>query len=247
VLITEGELLRQPAREKRWEPLEGGEKVYPGDTLRTGDGPGAILFFTDGSYSELKAKTTLRLARTTESQRQRPERLDLERGTVVCVVRKGGPRFVVETPSGAKAVVHGTTFSVTVGAKRETLLLVEEGVVALKSQGKQVLVREGMQSHALAGQAPRRPVRLTAPLAPPPPELSAETSPEGTLRVAPPIRRPDAAAGSQGAAAPGGLPDPPPTGTSVPADSSAEPARLPATSSGYTPEDRVQVPFSTSR
>jgi hypothetical protein len=243
VLIAEGELLRQPARENAWEPIEGGAKVYLGDTLRTGAGPGAIIFFADGSYSELMAQTPLRFARTPVKKRQRPERLDLERGTVVCVVRKGGPQFVVATPNGAKAIVHGTTFSVTIGATRQALLLVEEGVVALKSQGKQVLVKEGMQSQALAGQAPRAPVPLTTPLAPPPPE----TSPEGTLRVAPPVRSPEAADGNQENAAPGGLPGSPSAGSSAAEDPPAEPARLPATSSDYTPEDRVPLPFSTSR
>jgi hypothetical protein len=177
VILPQGELLRRPARGGDWEPLEGGDPVFLGDTMRTEAGSLGNVIFQDGSDCQFAANTTLRCEGDAGASLKRPARIQLTRGQLWVQIEKGGPEFRVVAPA-ASAVVQGTVFSVTVDGSGATRLQVTEGKVRLQNARGAAQVRAGRESLALVGGAPQPPFPIRRVLKPQPVEESGPDSPE---------------------------------------------------------------------
>jgi hypothetical protein len=249
VLVPQGELERLSAGEAQWKPIESGMPVRLGDTLRTGENADASVVFLDGSINWLAHNTTLSYTGTARSALRRPDLVRLSRGETWNQVEAGGPTFAVETPA-ARAIVHGTAFTVALGPKGETRLKVQKGQVELRTAVAAVMVPAGMQSVALPGQAPQSAIR-TVP-ASTPPVARAHTdkgAPAGKPRIQfppPPGRVPETDAPGNGELThPSGVaPNPSLPQKAVTDEGASEPPGAPASSSGVD-DGGKRLPITT--
>jgi hypothetical protein len=152
-----------------------------------------------GVHVDLAPRTRLRV--TAVKPRARRSGLRLEQGEVHCRVPRLGPseQFSIATP-GADVVVHGTVFTVQVGAPdrsgaRATCVRVDEGMVEVKHQAGSVRLGPGTQwgCEPRAAQA----------------QAAGAISPERVQRDAPEVRpsKPRIARAEKRRAAPRRLPD----------------------------------------
>jgi hypothetical protein len=243
-LVLIGELLRRQPGEDRWESVESGTKIRLDDAVSTGpEAPGSVVFL-DSSISRLLPDSAVQYTGAARGEIQRPSLVRLTRGEVWHTVEKGGPPFMVQTPS-ATAMVWGTEFGVAVDAKAKTTLRVKEGKVELQAAHAIVMVQAGMQSIVIPGHAPQPPSFVTPRPQPPP---GGKHHP-GTLPATPSAKNPPGEPGQDQndkifhRSPP---PDVAPPAPATPTPQPAAPAGSPATTSDDG-ADQPQRPISTSR
>jgi len=244
--VLTGDLLRRHPGEERAEPGGSDAEIHLGDEVSTDANMEASVVFLDYSVCWLLPNSTLRYTSAVRTGLKRPSLLLLTRGETWNTVEKGGPPFMVRTPS-ATAVVHGTEFGVAVDAKGKTTLRVTAGKVELQAAHTSVFVRAGMQSVALPGQAPQPPVSL---LPAPKPPSQGQPRP-GPLPVAPPGggKRAGAAPDQHGKTFQRSLPpaaQPPASTDGSPPTAPFDSSGAPNSSRGDHP-DEPRMPISTSR
>jgi ferric-dicitrate binding protein FerR (iron transport regulator) len=241
-LVIMGELERRQPGENRWAPVDSGSSIFLGDRVRTGPAATGSIVFLDGSVSRLLPNSTLQYTAAAHGGIRRPNRVLLARGEAWHTIEKGGPPFVVQTPT-AEAIVHGTEFGVSVDARRRTTLRVKTGLVELRAARAMVMVVDGMQSVVLPGHGPTPPMRVR-------PLVRTATDPKGhsgPLHTVPPASHPKAEPEKAHGAI---FHRSPPPGAPTPGPS--EPASPPGDTSGAgtaKSDDGAEAaqPFSTSR
>jgi hypothetical protein len=155
---------------EKWFPVRVGLELKDGDTVRTGRRGKADLSLSDGSRMSLGPESQMQVKETAGN---RLFGLDFGRMKSFVKKLKGGSKFEVRTPLAA-ASVRGTVFETGYDAEsKEGFVEVDDGVVGVTMDGREVFVNEGER----VGFAPGE-------LGTPAPQTSAE---EGDERSA--VRR----------------------------------------------------------
>lgn len=141
-----------------WKAVTDASRIHAGDFVRTGPGGSAALVYFDGSRTAIGENTQLTLTRL-DGQWGKVLQVEITQQmgeTWHSVVPFKGKQalFVVFTPTG-EARVHGTQFSVLVGANGVSRMAVERGVVAVSSEAGEIDLTAGQTSRLDAGQAPQ--------------------------------------------------------------------------------------------
>jgi hypothetical protein len=129
------------------QPLSDLAVLVPGDTVRSGEEGSATLATSNGTHLTLSRASHLRIDQLAPTWR-----FSLMKGQLQAHVAKlgAGERFVVSTPDG-EVEVRGTVFRLVVGnasldcqdAVSHSTVEVSEGVVSVRSAGKEVLLHPG--------------------------------------------------------------------------------------------------------
>ena len=139
-----------------WNRVAAGIEINVGDQIRTGPSTTASLVFPNNSRLDLKADTLAKIVQM---------HVDPDDRQVISIYQTAGEtrsqvqplsgRFEIRTPS-ALATVHGTIFSVTVGANDATYVKVIEGEVDVASGDLDIsrIVGPGEEVIVRLGQAP---------------------------------------------------------------------------------------------
>lgn len=187
---------------RRWHagvghPLAVGAASTSDGDLTTGEASEVRLHRNDGLAMEVGASSRLSLAGLSSEPNSNIELLS---GSVSCRVPRqfAGHFFSVVTPD-AQVVVHGTTFTVTVGnatGTTRTCVQVTEGVVAVRARAGETLVSAGQswgsckvsaQSARQAAEPPASvtPEQLGVDVVPPQRKPTAEHKTPSTARPSP--------------------------------------------------------------
>ncbi len=133
---------RAEAPANRWEALKKGAAVSPGDAVRTGKKSQVELKEESGTRLVIGPWSHVKVEATGESSL-----FELTLGRLKAFVKKLKPanKFEVRTPLAA-AAVRGTSFEMGYDPKADAGFLdVDEGVVALSMDGREVDVRAGQR------------------------------------------------------------------------------------------------------
>lgn len=122
-----------------FQPLGGRERVAAGDTIVTGDDASVDLHWVDGTRIRLEPRTTMtvRSCQISKANDAETSVFDLSVGKIwvrVLKILSQKSKFEVRTPT-ATAGVRGTIFSVEVDASGKTSVAVDEGAVAVDTDG----------------------------------------------------------------------------------------------------------------
>jgi len=136
-----------PEGEQTWRLAAVGERVEPGDRIRTGPSSAALLRFFNGSTTDLGAETVLSIVQISSRRIGGHEVIVLHQwiGESYYRVRAlpdPGSEFKVETPA-AVTRVRGTVFAVFVEEDGTTDVVVVEGKVDVIAQEAMVQVPAG--------------------------------------------------------------------------------------------------------
>ena len=129
-----------------WQPLQDGDYVKAGDTVRTGEESTVELRWVDGTRMRLAPHTTVEVRKCTFHQIEDTQTslFYLRLGQIWVRLTKKlttDSRFEVQTPT-AVAGVRGTVFSVAVAPDGRTDISVYEGMVQVRAQRHEFLLRE---------------------------------------------------------------------------------------------------------
>lgn len=133
VIKIEGTVLKKVNLQNIWVPVNKGDILDSGDSLKTGENSYAELRFSDGSTVKINPETEVSIYR---------DYLSLAIGYIRLYITKLFPNFEVRTPS-AIAGVRGTEFSVEVLEDQTTIVTVYEGEVDVTAQGRTLRLRKG--------------------------------------------------------------------------------------------------------
>ena len=137
VQTVEGGLYSVHGQEVR--PISAGQRIERSQTVRTGNGSGAILQLADGSRIEMNARSELFLDRARDGVR-----IHVNRGNVIVSAGKqhGGHLYASTRELGVSVV--GTVFEVNAGVKGSRVTVIEGEVRVQQGQTVQPL-RPGQQ------------------------------------------------------------------------------------------------------
>lgn len=155
-----GDVQYQKSGESVWTAAQQGQKLILGDSLKAGVESYAEI--VDGAnVIRLNAESTIKMSTSVVNEEQSSS-ISLFIGSILLKIKKLGKEnetFGVETPT-AYCAVRGTEFIVASGYEGETLVQVNEGVVAVKGDEKEVTVKENEESTIQMGGEPTRVTRL---------------------------------------------------------------------------------------
>ena len=158
--ILNGNVLIRNNQSAVWENGANGMTLAAGSQVKTASESQALLTFFEGS--------TIRLDANTELGIEQVNRVDDQYTAIVLkqylgqtwsiVVKLTDPRsrYEIHTPS-AVAMVRGTQFVTTVNDDGHTQVQVNEGVVAVEGEGKEVSVPAGYNVQVETGETPSQP------------------------------------------------------------------------------------------
>ena len=175
---AEGAVTVRRVGDEGWTAVSVGERLRPGDVLRTGEEATAALSFFEGSLSVMEGGTelTLREMSVRRNGTARAIVLHQRRGQTyyrVEPLKDSASRFVVETPA-AVASVRGTEFAVSVGEDGATDVTVRQGLVEVSSgdglleigmDDAPVAVLPGWSTNVQPSQPPATPFAAPVPMA----------------------------------------------------------------------------------
>ncbi len=123
-----------------FSPLQPGQVLPIGSTVRTNDDGSAVLSTTPGSAIKIGGDSVLRIndlafARTNGAVTERKARLELTSGAVSAMIDPSTPKitdFKIQTPQGV-AAARGTFYAVTV-VHGHTYVSVDHGKVGVLAQ-----------------------------------------------------------------------------------------------------------------
>ncbi len=148
VQTVDGDLFRIVATSH--VPMEEGDPVRRGETIRTGRTGSAVVRLTDGSLVEIRRRSELRI-----EDGRRGTTLDLERGSVIVQAAEQRPRRLYVATEDCLVSVTGTIFSVNHGIKGSRVSVIE-GEVKVAHSGEETVLAPGQQiaTHASLGVVP---------------------------------------------------------------------------------------------
>ncbi|WP_157895259.1 FecR family protein [Verrucomicrobium sp. GAS474] len=117
-----------------------GQKLPSGTTIKTGADASVILVTTPGTGVRVEENTTIKIdnlqfAKTSDGISQRKATVDVQNGTVSCLIDHSTPDvtdFVVKTPQGS-AAARGTFYGVSV-VNGQSFVKVAEGKVGVAAK-----------------------------------------------------------------------------------------------------------------
>ena len=176
-----------PEGEQTWHPAAVGERIEPGDRIRTGPASAALLRFFNGSTTNIGAETEISLVQMNSRRMGGHEVVVLhqwigESYHRVQPLPDSASEFKVETPA-AITRVRGTVFAVIVEEDGTTDVVVVEGKVDVIAQERIVQVLAG-QGTTVQPKHPPVPARPTA-VATPTPWSTPTSSPTPTFTSIP--------------------------------------------------------------
>jgi hypothetical protein len=145
--VVNGSVMVRASGDERWVSASAGQRLCPGDALRTGEGVTATVRFFNGSRSVMGGSSQLAFE---EMRAQRAGSsavivLEQRRGQVyhqVARLRSPDAEFTVRTPASI-ARVRGTEFLVSVAESGATEVSVREGSVEVTSIETSVVLLPG--------------------------------------------------------------------------------------------------------
>jgi len=137
---VQGQVSVQARGKDDFQPLAGRERVYAGDTVKTGENGHITLEWLDGTRLVVGPKTLMTVLKCQINTATDAEMsiFKLDAGSIwirVIKVLSHKSKFEIVTPT-ATAGVRGTIFSVRVASEGETKISVLEGQVAVSSSGQ---------------------------------------------------------------------------------------------------------------
>lgn len=163
LISTQGTVETLPADSRDWIPAMDFQKLYPKDTVRTGELSRAAILFVDHTQIKLNEKTILEikdieLGNLTEVSWGRTARSLFNLVTGEIWIRSGGEviDLEIDTPVGS-ATVRGTEFVVRADKKKTTVTVID-GSVNLANEYGEVLIKSGEQGVAEEDKPPYKTV-----------------------------------------------------------------------------------------
>ncbi|MFP3905097.1 MAG: FecR domain-containing protein [Armatimonadota bacterium] len=146
VRAVEGDVMVKARKHQDFEPVAGKQRLYAGDTVRTGEDGYLKLEWIDGTRVAVDPETQMtilkcRMNRMTNSE---TSLFKLDVGNIwirVIKVLSQKSKFEIRTPT-ATAGVRGTVFSVRVDEAGETEVSVYEGSVLVNSEARSETVEQ---------------------------------------------------------------------------------------------------------
>ncbi|HOJ40403.1 MAG TPA: FecR family protein [bacterium] len=160
----------QRAQTSEWQALRIKDRVYPGDTIKTGFRSRLTLCLVDETTITLGPQSDFQLDNFsfTPSKNQREASVKVLMGKARFSIRRvlaAPSRFQVTTPT-AVAGVKGTKFVVWVLSTELSRFLVTQGVITIRnllpSLPAEIVLRAGFASDVRSGQEPLAPYRLSS-------------------------------------------------------------------------------------
>lgn len=148
------------ASDGQWRTAVEGERLRPGQRIRTAPDAAVTLDFFEGSSAYLEGGTDVALA-SLKGGKNKPlsVRLIQYAGKTVHEVvslEYGGAEYVVETPTGS-ASVQGTYFNVVVNRSGQTWLAVDSGQVTVAAAGEETVLTAGQATVIQPNRPPAQP------------------------------------------------------------------------------------------
>jgi hypothetical protein len=141
-----------------WRRLQGGARLFAGETIRSGDDGRAVLESPGGDELELRARVSLEVTLLSRTLTE----LTLTRGKLRAATGAATERLAVSAGS-ARAVAPGSTrFTVYADERGAAYVATGAGAVKVAAAGQQVLVAAGAQTVVEPGRAPRDPFPVPA-------------------------------------------------------------------------------------
>lgn len=149
----------------KWTSVRAGQRLLPGDSIKTASDGKVVVAFSDGSKSLIGPNSNFAL----ETLEPRKIGIELALGTLEAwVSRVSGRRFQTRTPT-AVASVRGTVFRVEVDPSGQcTFDLFGGGLDVANSQGQSVALNPGQRVETDASAALSKPEPTPATVTPTP-------------------------------------------------------------------------------
>lgn len=124
-----------------FKPLNVGQKIVSGTTIKSSDDGNAVIRVTPGSAIRISPNTEFVLseqafAKEADVVKQRKARIQLSTGTISALLDHRDPEatdFKIETPQGS-AAARGTFYGVSVTEDGQTFVSVKEGKVGVSKK-----------------------------------------------------------------------------------------------------------------
>src|SRR5215468_7033775 len=123
----------------RTQAVKTGEKLAPGEHIRTAKSSGAVVKLSDGTLVEMRERSEFSVNDTAAGAT-----INLERGQVIVQAAKQRARKLFVQTDDSLVSVTGTIFSVNSGAKGSRVSVIE-GEVHVDNAGKDKVLRAGDQ------------------------------------------------------------------------------------------------------
>lgn len=160
VNLMVGDVQYQKGGDTVWLAAKQGQELALGDLLKAGTDSYAEIV-DGGNVIRLNAESTIKMS-TSVVNEEKSSSISLFIGSILLKIKKlskDDQGFGVETPT-AYCAVRGTEFVVASGYEGETLVQVNEGVVTLRGDEKEVTIKENEESIVELGGEPSRVTRL---------------------------------------------------------------------------------------
>ncbi|HET9216385.1 MAG TPA: FecR domain-containing protein [Terriglobia bacterium] len=139
VQMVDGGLFRVSGQDV--QPVNAGQRIERGQTVRTGLDSGAMLELADGTRVEMASKSELALVRSRDGVK-----IKLARGNVIVAAAKQHGHLYVET-SDCNVSVVGTVFAVSTGLKGSRVAVIEGEVYVEQENGTEESLLPGEQTY----------------------------------------------------------------------------------------------------
>lgn len=142
-------------RDGHWTPIKPGDTLTIQDVVRTAPGARAILRRGTSSELELREKVDVRLDRFSGDAAT----LDVLTGKVVASVSRTGESLEI-TAHESRAQNEGLARFVVSVDEKKVAVASQSGTTRFSSQGKEVRLAQGTESHADRGKPPAEPEKI---------------------------------------------------------------------------------------
>ncbi len=163
VRISTGDVEKKLAKTNQWLPVAIGSDLSDDDTIRTGKNSTILLELPENvGYVRLMPETELKVNKIKVDRSfegGQIAELSIVKGKVITKVRKfnrKSSKLQIHT-KGATAAVRGTSFLTSFNENNETKVLVGDGKVSVKAQGKEVIVQQRESTNVVMGNMPVNP------------------------------------------------------------------------------------------
>ncbi|MDG4550527.1 MAG: TonB-dependent receptor [Candidatus Contendobacter sp.] len=152
-------------RDGRWQAIDDGATLAPGEVVRTGEGGRLAILLANGVQLKLNANSQLELKQVNPpTEGFAPTATQVVRNILRMLngeiwVRNGGEPLEIQTVP-ATATIRGTEFNLAVDPGDTARLAVLNGLVEFSNPQGSVLVAANEQASVKLGEAPRKTVLL---------------------------------------------------------------------------------------
>ncbi|MDS4031072.1 MAG: FecR domain-containing protein, partial [Candidatus Contendobacter sp.] len=152
-------------RDGRWQAIDDGATLAPGEVVRTGEGGRLAILLANGVQLKLNANSQLELKQVNPpTEGFAPTATQVVRNILRVLsgevwVRNGGEPLEIQTVP-ATATIRGTEFNLAVDPGDTARLAVLNGLVEFSNPQGSVLVAANEQASVKLGEAPRKTVLL---------------------------------------------------------------------------------------